>query len=258
MRVFGLFLGATLLAVSVAFAGSNGGVVAALHVSGSDGVQGVWAKQDEGILEVRVSAAGCAEVNAVHADVEYDPAGLRFEGFRAGDLFADPFLLGPIVREDRHVVDMTSASTSGAVSGEGTMGVFRFRVLDPDRASVRLVSFQTADGSWGVDTQVSYANAVSPTSVPARTRLLGNFPNPFNPVTEIRFDLSSRTVVELGVYNVSGQRVRGLLSGARSAGTHAVVWDGRDESGTPVSSGVYFYRLSAGKYTEAKRMTLVR
>ena len=83
-------------------------------------------------------------------------------------------------------------------------------------------------------------------------------PNPFNPTTEIRFELSRGGAVRLEVYNVSGQRVCTLASGVWAAGAHSVTWEGRDTNGTPASSGVYFYRFESGDYSESKRMTLLR
>ena len=254
MKIF-LSLLACLLTVTAAFAGSNEAVSPFVKVS--EAVAG--AAKDAPYLEVRVGATSFGAVNAVHVDVEYDPAGLEFVDFTAGDLFEDPLVLGPFDRTDRHVVDVTTATLSGAVSrAEGDVGVIRFRVKDESSSDVRIVSFQTADETWTVETQVSYENPVSLGAVPSMTRLVGNVPNPFNPTTEIRFELSKRTAVNLEVYNVSGQRVRTLVDESRSAGTHAVTWDGRDDNGSSVSSGVYFYRLRAGDFSESRRMTLIR
>jgi hypothetical protein len=261
MRVFSVLIGATLLLASVAMAGVNGSVVPFVRAAGEDGVSGSgMGKEGAGVyVEYRVGARGFGGVNAVHVDVEYDPSGLAFEGFTAGDLFEDPLVLGPFDRSDRHVVDVTTATLSGAVSRtSGEVGLLRFRVLDPDRTSVRLVSFQTADGSWEVETQVSYSNAVGLSRLPTATVLHRNVPNPFNPTTEIRFSLSDPGEVRLAVYNVQGQHVRTLASGIWESGTHSVLWDGEDGSGVPVSSGVYFYRFESGKYSKTERMTLVR
>jgi len=86
-----------------------------------------------------------------------------------------------------------------------------------------------------------------------------NVPNPFNPMTRIRYDLPKSLPVRLRVYNVSGQLVRTLIGGDLiPAGSHETIWNGRDNSGRSVASGTYFYRLSAGDYVETRRMTLVR
>jgi hypothetical protein len=217
------------------------------------------AGKDGVTLEVHVGASGWGAVQAVHVDVEYDPAGLALEGFTAGDLVSDPLVLGPFDRTEKHVVDVQLASLSGAVSpSEAEVGVFRFRVLDGSRASVRVVSFETAGADWRVETHVSYANAVDVAGTPRVTRLVGNVPNPFNPTTEIRFELASRGAVGVSVYDVSGREVRRLVEGTMEAGPHSVVWDGRSDGGASVSSGVYFVRFHAGTHVESKRITLIR
>jgi FlgD Ig-like domain len=85
-----------------------------------------------------------------------------------------------------------------------------------------------------------------------------NVPNPFNPETTIRFSLPAGERVALAVYSTNGALVRTLVDGVQPAGSHDVTWDGRDASGRPVSSGVYFYRLSAGKFNETRKMVLLK
>jgi hypothetical protein len=258
MRVLLIALMVVPLAASTLFAGTNGGVAPYLEAAGDTPAAG---KEDPAAryVEFTVGATGFAAVNAVHADLEYDPAGLRFDGFVAGDLFADPVLFGPFDRADRNVVDVTTATLAGAVAPEeGVVGTFRFEVLDGERATVRLVAFQTADDEWAVETQVSRANAVALSGLPSANRLIGSMPNPFNPSTEVRFSLAERSVIRLDVYSVSGRLVRTLAEGAWAAGTHAVSWDGTGADGNEVASGVYFARFEAGRYIETKRMTLLR
>jgi flagellar hook assembly protein FlgD len=85
-----------------------------------------------------------------------------------------------------------------------------------------------------------------------------NFPNPFNPTTTIKYDLKDAGKVTLKVYNMLGQEVRTLVSRNESAGFKSVVWDGRDNSGKMVSSGLYIYRLEAGKFIKSHKMLLVK
>ena len=94
--------------------------------------------------------------------------------------------------------------------------------------------------------------------LPGEYALLQNAPNPFNPETTIEYALPEEAYVRLVIYNPMGQLVRTLVEGFRSGGYHQVVWDGRDSEGRSVSGGVYFYRLTAGKFTETKRMMLLR
>jgi hypothetical protein len=88
--------------------------------------------------------------------------------------------------------------------------------------------------------------------------IFNNFPNPFNPSTTISFSLPETGPVNLAVFSVTGQKIRELASGPFPAGRHSVIWDGRDQSGMPVSSGVYLSRLITKKKSTANRMLLVK
>jgi flagellar hook assembly protein FlgD len=85
-----------------------------------------------------------------------------------------------------------------------------------------------------------------------------NYPNPFNPQTTIAFSVRDRGVVSLKVYNVAGELVRTLASEEFTAGAHTKVWDGRNDAGQPVSSGVYFYKLVSNNFTQTKKMVLLK
>ncbi|UCF78196.1 MAG: T9SS type A sorting domain-containing protein [Candidatus Eiseniibacteriota bacterium] len=95
-------------------------------------------------------------------------------------------------------------------------------------------------------------------SVPEVTSLEQNIPNPFNPVTVIRFSIAEAGRVELVVFDVAGRPVRRLAEGARGVDRYEVVWDGRDDAGRTVASGVYIYRLEAPGYKESRKMVLLR
>ncbi len=88
--------------------------------------------------------------------------------------------------------------------------------------------------------------------------LLQNEPNPFNPVTTISFMMPSAQHARLAVYDASGKLVRTLVDGVTGYGTHRVEWDGTDNLGNSVGSGVYFYRLEAGKFQQARKMVLLK
>jgi flagellar hook assembly protein FlgD len=88
--------------------------------------------------------------------------------------------------------------------------------------------------------------------------LYQNVPNPFNPTTQIRYYLPERSRVRLAVYDVKGRRVATLVDGVKSAGYHNQVWAGRDDNGLESASGVYFYRLVAGKTTLSHKMILLQ
>ena len=93
---------------------------------------------------------------------------------------------------------------------------------------------------------------------PQRYALEQNYPNPFNSTTEIRFALPAKAEVELGVYNLAGQKVATLAAGVWASGIHSINWSGRDEQGRVLGSGVYLYRLRAGTHFEVRKMALLK
>ena len=90
------------------------------------------------------------------------------------------------------------------------------------------------------------------------TALHPNYPNPFNPETTISYSLEHSGNVRLEVYNVKGQLIRTLVNENKPAGNHKVIWNGVDNSNRPVASGIYYYRLTAGKYSGSRRMILMK
>ena len=93
---------------------------------------------------------------------------------------------------------------------------------------------------------------------PAEWALIGNSPNPFNPATTIRYALKASSHTRLTVYNSLGQTIRTLADDFQEAGTHEIVWDGRDASGSRVSSGIYLYTLRAGGFSKTMKMLLMQ
>lgn len=96
-------------------------------------------------------------------------------------------------------------------------------------------------------------------ALPDRYRLMQNYPNPFNPTTTIRYQVADQSVpVTLVVYDALGQEVRRLVQQQQSAGNYTVVWDGRDNSGNAVASGIYLYKLRAGSFSQTRQMILIK
>ncbi len=95
-------------------------------------------------------------------------------------------------------------------------------------------------------------------AVPARTLLLQNVPNPFNPETTIRFDLHRTSPVRLELFDVRGRLVRTLVQATLPAARHAVAWNGRDDAGRRVPSGTYIYRLQTPDLVRSRTMALLK
>lgn len=100
--------------------------------------------------------------------------------------------------------------------------------------------------------------AASGSNLPTEYALEQNYPNPFNPNTNIKFALPKAGRVEVSVFNVLGQEVNTLVSEDMPAGNHTIVWDGRNGTGNSVSSGIYFYRIVAGDFSQTKKMLMLK
>lgn len=108
-------------------------------------------------------------------------------------------------------------------------------------------------------TAVCIALEVISDVVPAKFNLSDNYPNPFNPTTNISFSIPMALDVQINIYNVLGQRVATFNEGQLNAGTYNVRWNGRDQMGNPLASGIYFYELKAGdQFKQIKKMTFVK
>ncbi len=129
----------------------------------------------------------------------------------------------------------------------GANGTYDVVAFNPGGASAVLTQAFTFTGG-----------ATAAGNIPFKNALLAAYPNPFNPETTIRYELASRRHVSLRVYDVSGAVVRTLVNGDKVAGSYSLTWNGRDDHGSPVSSGVYFYRITAGSFSDVRKMTLLK
>ena len=95
-------------------------------------------------------------------------------------------------------------------------------------------------------------------AVPTKFELAQNYPNPFNPTTSIRFALPQESFVTLSIYNVLGQEVARLVDGLQPQGFHEVLWNGTSRNGIAAGSGIYFYRIKAGEFTDVRKMLMLK
>lgn len=139
-------------------------------------------------------------------------------------------------------------SSSGTLTLTGTVAQW-------DAAAASGEPFILGGGFW--------ASGPLPTAVPADgaprfSRLFAPVPNPFNPKTSLTFDLAAPGHATLRVYGVDGRMLRVLLDEPLLAGSHTVNWDGRDEAGSELASGVYFIQMRAGAFAGVRKAVLVR
>jgi hypothetical protein len=121
---------------------------------------------------------------------------------------------------------------------------------DPDEGSIAVACTLIVSGETGIEDLSSV--------IPEKFELNQNYPNPFNPTTRITFALPVRSAVRLIIYDLLGRQVRGLLAEELPAGHHAIIWDGTNDQGRPVSSGVYLYRLVTRDFDHSRKMVMLK
>ena len=150
----------------------------------------------------------------------------------------------------------TNSITAGsgftiASSGDVTFKSGNYITLNPGFTVISGGLFQAFPGaSLGVETETSV--------IPDGLIVMQNYPNPFSHTTEIYYGLPNRDYVTIEVYNLSGQKIRTLIAQNQQAGYHTVVWDGRDETGQEVSSGIFSCKVKTGKYIMTRKMILMK
>ncbi len=145
----------------------------------------------------------------------------------------------------RELVTITYASTSSGPTADGGIELRDAIVVGEDASEMNVTITNK-----GTDATAS--------RLPRAFSLLQNIPNPFNPTTEIGYSIPKTTQVRIEVLNVLGQSVRTLVDEYKAAGDYSVLWDGRDNSQQSVASGIYLYRISAGEFTETRKMVLMK
>ena len=140
-------------------------------------------------------------------------------------------------------------------SSEYADGSFDLKVMNHS-GRYAVVSYITVVEGIGVGTQ----RPPEVNHLPQGFSLSQNFPNPFNSNTAISYQLSAVRPLHttLTIYNIAGQKVRTLVNGQKEAGSYRVCWNGRDDGGKPVASGVYIYRIQAGEFSQSRRMILLK
>ena len=227
-------------------------------------------------------AASTAAHDKFDPMIASDGAGGAIVTWEDGDIYAQ-HVTGPLnavaiasfdASEADGVVTLRSAFRSDL--GVESVNVYRAAATDDQMIVIERVGDVRGDGFEYVDRDVApgqsyryqigvvdadgeFFSPVVTVSVDAITGALSqNQPNPFNPTTTIRFVLPVREQVTLAIYDTNGRLVRTLVNEVEGYGAHEVAWDGRDDDGVAMGSGVYFYRLHVGKHTESKKMVLLK
>ena len=216
-------------------------------------------------ISVTVSMANARALNGYGLELMYDADKFEFVSAVAAekDLLKSEGGETPLFKnwaDEGRVTVVNAITGSGSVGGEGALVTFTFKVLREFEDSAR---FEIAQGvvfdPERLSNPVVTLGALEVQSTPTEFALHQNFPNPFNPQTNIPYDLAEGGDVVLRIYNLLGQEVRTLVRERQAPGRYTVQWSGMDDRGVSVSSGIYFYQVSvAGKFQDAKRLMLLK
>ena len=153
-----------------------------------------------------------------------------------------------------HRFGMCDLDGSGLIrTGQGEVLRMSYTGFDDFRPE----AFKVFD-QYGNELPVKYGVREKTEAMPLFYDLAQNYPNPFNPVTTVEYTLAHAGHVELTIFNVLGQRVKGLVDADQMAGRYAVAWDGTDNAGDRVATAIYFYRLKTAEFTQTRKMALIK
>ncbi|MBC8232407.1 right-handed parallel beta-helix repeat-containing protein [bacterium] len=199
-----------------------------------------------------------AGITAGGISLKYDSKVMRAVKVSASELLSGYYWKSNIVLEDE--VRIAFAGVSPPKAGQGEMFTVTFEVLPHTEGATTDLILDTVQLSNSLT--VTKKNG-SITVLPSRTLLMQNYPNPFNPETWIPYQLAEGSDVSIIIYNVKGDLVRILRLGHKDAGSYilkgkAAYWDGMDDFGNRVASGVYFCQLKAGGFKDTRKLVLMK
>ncbi len=205
--------------------------------------------------------------------VECSPVVAHFDGnSMAGIIFGDTNAKVHSIRKDGTESPNFPYTLAGNIKVSAALGDIDndgdFDIVMPDNTFYYVIDVkrpaQSIDwacylGNWNRSGNIYQATPNEDPGSPAlSTELFANYPNPFNPSTTIRYSLKENCPVQLDIYNQKGQLVRSLVKQTQASGTHSVAFDGKDDNGRSISSGVYFYKMQAGKFNSTRKMVLMK
>ena len=218
---------------------------------GSDIALLSWFRQEDGAWALALTEP-CANLKALRLSTSL-PDGVSAtvsEGSLLGQQ-AGPVFLRQLDGESLDV-SLALMGRGLAVAGRGVLFTVR---LEGDAQPVDLELTVRDTRNAALDFTLSDTSVAE---LPSSYRLVGNFPNPFNPKTSIAFDLPEAQFVSLSVFSADGRLIRTLVDRRMDAGHQVVTWAGRDANGAPVASGIYFARIEAGPLAATHKMLLMK
>lgn len=196
------------------------------------------------------------EMNSVDLSPAFVAAVADFNGDNMPDIILDDLDKSSLlINQGNEFIDGTELLVDISEKFSGKIGCPQFIDLDGD-SDLDIYSRSAVFENLGFTPINTNIETISIKQLPYCSIL--NYPNPFNLTTTIEFTIPSSCFTSLVIYNITGQKVRELVSNKMSAGKHSVVWNGKDDNGNEVSSGIYISRLKMGKHTSLGRMLMMK
>jgi len=212
-------------------------------------------------FEAELVMAGNGQIQGLRIPLVWDSQVVKPVTFQGGPLLTEQGGTSLVLSADPGVIDVCLAGLRDAgISGTGRVASVTFEVLAAGDPQIQMLEIDARDQTNGAIMVTT--TAASPVDdggeLPAVSALYPNYPNPFNPMTTIAFDLAVAGPVRIDIFSIDGRRVRSLVNAEMSAGRHTEMWDGRDSSGRAVSSGTYLYIMETPGLRQTQRMLLVK
>ena len=221
-------------------------------------------QSEDGLMRLRMTVAEAQKLKGYGFMLQYDESKYEFvevKQVEEGMMGTADGHAGLFVSSNKNPGEVIVGSMKvdgGSADGAGDLVEFVFRTEDtPIQSDFQILDGILVDLAGNVDQMHNIAIGRLD-AVPEAYGLGQNLPNPFNPSTTIEYEVPESGNVRLIVYNLLGQQVRTLVSDNIEAGFHTIVWDGADEFGRGVASGIYIYRMSAGEFKATKRMMFLK
>ena len=217
----------------------------------------------EGNLEVPVTIRSSNPLAGVQMSIKFDSESFNVKAPKIAEMTAHMNVSTKVVGDEIHLM-VCSLDGHSIPSGEGVLFTIPLQSVSAHTKEFELslnAAKAAGEGGYKLETLLN-KDGDGAHIVPDTYALWPNSPNPFNAGTTITYEIpkvgAGEVSVQLQIYNIHGQLVRSLVDAKRSAGRYSLVWDGRDNQGLAVSTGVYFYQLVAGQTVLHKKMALLR
>ncbi len=219
-------------------------------------------------VHVTVSLENAGNVSTAVLGLNNDLSCLDYIEWKSSPTFTNASNVVPIERDGKEILFIGVSGMKGRGNSPVEIGTIEYAVAGHGSPSGRIgaspideweftIAFGEVLDMEGKIREI--AGVEHETETPVYSDYLGNnYPNPFNPTTTILFSLAAESRVDLSIYNVNGQRVRTLTNGIKHCGVHRIEWDGTDDEGRHVASGVYFYQIKTDRFTGSKKLIVLR